>query len=232
MQRLVRALLVSALAVMLVLGGAQVALAATDGTFNYTVTGGAATVDLYIGSGGNVVIPATLGGAPVTRIGNQAFQNKLTVTGVTIPGTVTSLGMASFGNTGLTSVSIPNSVAVIEVFAFQANASLTRVNIGSGVTSIQPFAFASCPNLTAANFMGNAPAMAVQVFGPAPGPVGFKVYFINGKTGFVAPPGPWLGYTTAYYVSTPASSPWSLALASVAALGFAVVVRRRMAVAR
>jgi len=50
--------------------------------------------------------------------------------------------------TGLTSVTIPNSVTSIVCYAFQDCTGLTSVTIGSGIKCIYDGAFANCPELT------------------------------------------------------------------------------------
>ena len=44
----------------------------TEGDFTYSVSGNAATVSGYSGSDVNLVIPASLGGVPVTSIASRA----------------------------------------------------------------------------------------------------------------------------------------------------------------
>ncbi len=66
--------------------------AATESDYSYTVSGGKASITRYDGSGGNVVIPSTLGGYPVTTIGNYAFDDCDSLIAVTIPDTITSIG--------------------------------------------------------------------------------------------------------------------------------------------
>jgi len=44
--------------------------------FSFITNNGAITITGYTGSGGNVVIPSTTNGYPVTTIGGSAFQNK------------------------------------------------------------------------------------------------------------------------------------------------------------
>ena len=66
-----------------------------------------------------VTIPPTLGGKPVTSIGERAFYNCSGLTNVTIPDSVTRIGSYAFYNcTGLESVTIPNGVTSIGSFAF------------------------------------------------------------------------------------------------------------------
>src|ERR1035437_2561630 len=142
----------------------------TEGDYTYTVAGSNATITGYAGLGGAIVIPATLGGYPVTSIGNDAYQ----------------------GWTGLTSVIIPNSVTTIGTQAFQGCTALTSVTIPNSVTSIGIYAFQGCTGLIAAYFSGNAPRMSASVFDScAPG---FTVWYMSGTTGWT---NPWYGYPTA-----------------------------------
>ena len=72
---------------------------------------------------GNVVIPesVTYNGEtyPVTSIGLYAFYGCSGLTSVTIPNSVTSIGSGAFdGCSGLTNVTIPNSVTSIGSYAF------------------------------------------------------------------------------------------------------------------
>ena len=71
----------------------------------------------------------------LTSIGVQAFYNCTGLTSVTIPNSVTVLDDYSFYNCSMTSVTIPNSVTTINKGAFWS-CGLTSVNIPNSVTSI------------------------------------------------------------------------------------------------
>lgn len=85
--------------------------------FQYTVDQGKVTITGYTGPGGTVVIPDTIGGLAVTRVGNAAFR----------------------GCTSLTSIIVADSVASVGIEAFEGCTSLTSVTIGSGVTDLHAF---------------------------------------------------------------------------------------------
>ena len=102
---------------------------------------------------GNVVIPAsvTYNGKEygVTSIGICAFDGCSGLTSVTIPNSVTSIGENAFDDcSGLTSITIPNSVTSIGSRAFSECSGLTSVIIPNSVTSIGYQAFYGCSGLT------------------------------------------------------------------------------------
>ena len=97
----------------------------------------------------DIVIPSTYDNLPVEKIGEQAFLDCTSFTGVTIPDSVISIGDYSFYNcTSLTSITIPDSVTSIGGYAFYNCTSLTSITIPDGVTSIGHAAFYNCTSLT------------------------------------------------------------------------------------
>ena len=147
--------------------------------YTYTVMVGVAIITKYTGTGGAITIPSTLGGYPtvaigysdpsvfsgafascssltsvtipssVTTIGTKAFYFCSSLTSVTIPSSVTTIGeFAFFGCSSLTSMIIPSSVTTIRNYTFDGCSSLTSVTIGSGVITIGEFAFSGCSSLT------------------------------------------------------------------------------------
>lgn len=132
-------------------GNAIAASAETSGDFEYSVDvdSGNVKITKYIGSGGSVDIPATIDGKPVTSIGWGAFQLCSGITSITIPNSVTSIEDGAFTNcSGLTSINIPSSVTSIENTAFWGCSGLTSITIPSSVTSIGVNVFYNCTGLT------------------------------------------------------------------------------------
>jgi hypothetical protein len=79
----------------------------TNGTYNYTVNGGQATITGYIGTDAAITIPSTLGTYPVVAIGNYAFTGLGSVLSVTIPSNINLIGnLAFYGCNNLASITV------------------------------------------------------------------------------------------------------------------------------
>ncbi len=126
------------------------ASATKSGIYTYTVTNGEAIItDCDSSVSGDITIPSTLGGYPVTSIGDCAFEYCTGLKSITIPNSVTSIGDHAFEWCDrLTSVTIPNSVTSIGDSSFDNCRSLTSITIPNSVTSIGEFAFGFCDSLT------------------------------------------------------------------------------------
>ncbi|HKW30193.1 MAG TPA: leucine-rich repeat protein [Verrucomicrobiae bacterium] len=161
------------------LANVEVEAFTSSNNFIYIITNGTITITGYTGTDSAVTIPGTINGLPVTSIGNYAFENETSVTSVTIPGSVTSIGSYAFLGSGLTSVTIGGSVTNIGVAAFGYCSSLTNVTIPGSVTSIGGIAFILDP-LTRIYFLGNAPHGDSTVFSGANG----TVYYVPGTSGW------------------------------------------------
>ena len=101
----------------------------------------------------------------VNSIGSSAFENCSGLTEVTIPESVTSIGSSAFsGCSGLTEITIPNSVTSIGSSAFSGCSGLTEVTIPNSVTLIGNYAFDGCSGLTEVTIPNTVTSIGYSAF--------------------------------------------------------------------
>lgn len=138
--------------------------AAEENGYTYTVSDGKAYIFEYEGSGGDIVVPRTLGGYPVCGIGGRAFSGT-NITSVTVhsgieyaaneafafcqslvsvefEGEATTLGAGIFaGCSALKSVILPSALASIPSDAFTGCSSLDNIILPDTLEIIEAYAF-------------------------------------------------------------------------------------------
>ncbi len=148
---------------------ACVALAVTTtamaDVFEYTIENNQVTITEYNGSSADVVIPETIEGLPVTRIGQSAFFNKTFLESVEIPQSVVEIGASAFAACfKLTAMVIPDSVVTLGNSVFSGSSGLKYVTIGSNVSSIPYRTFYGCRALREINIPDSVTSIGNQAF--------------------------------------------------------------------
>lgn len=101
----------------------------------------------------------------VATIGVSAFYFCVGLTSIDIPNSVTTIGENTFYECrGLTSISIPNSVTTIEKGAFYGCSGLTSINIPNSVTSIGVYSFHGCSGLTSIDIPNSVTSIGRDAF--------------------------------------------------------------------
>lgn len=124
----------------------------------------------------DITIPTTLGGCPVTGLGEYSFAANSddgstydplcsNIQSVTIPQKVTSIGKRAFYDCkNLTTLVLGEDIKTIGNYAFECCTSLTGVTIPQSVTSIGYSAFEGCTNLNPLTIKGPITSMGNYAF--------------------------------------------------------------------
>lgn len=117
--------------------------------FEYEILDGGVTITKYTGNSTDVVIPDTIEGVPVTKIGFLSFEAKFDIVSITLPETTEVICEGAFMDcSSMQSINIPESVTSIERSAFAACTSLESLIIPTFVKSIEMEAFTACESMT------------------------------------------------------------------------------------
>ena len=133
----------------------------------YWISNGEASIE-YGSEGdlsGDITIPSTIGGCPVTSIGGSAFEGCGDIVSVTIPEGVASIKDYAFrGCSSLVTVKIPDSVTSVGQLAFEDCTGLTSVVLPNTLTNIGWCAFSSCSSLTDVTIPGGVRSVVEHAF--------------------------------------------------------------------
>ena len=112
----------------------------------------------------------------VTSIGASAFDQAYSLSSITIPNSVTSIGEYAFSECAkLTSITLPESLTSIEVGVFRHCRGLTSIKIPASVTSIGRDAFRYCTLLTSITIPDAVTAIGTCAFSDCSDLVEFNV---------------------------------------------------------
>ncbi len=123
------------------------------------------TIDEYLGYASNLTIPSSIQGYPVVAIDGFAFQDCGTLTSVTIPSSVKTIGYYAFDNcSSLSTVILPAGLTTISSSTFSDCISLTNITIPSTVVSIGDWAFYKCTSLSSIQLPGGLKSIGQYAF--------------------------------------------------------------------
>ena len=149
------------LAVMLLTAAAV--SAETSGDYEYSLEDGRATVTGYTGTDSVLTVPSSLGGCPVTAVGESAFAGCYDLVSVTLSEGITDIGDSAFFNcTALTSVTLPESLVRVNADAFCGCTALEAITLPKNVAALTGNPFSGCASLTAITVASGNSALEVR----------------------------------------------------------------------
>ena len=115
---------------------------------------------------GAVILPTIYNGLPVTKIADDGFKEVTGITSISISNSITDIGAHALdGCTGLTEVVIPNNVTSLGAYAFGGCTGLTGIAILEGMASIGFQAFKNATNLVSVTMYNSTPpTLLTEVF--------------------------------------------------------------------
>lgn len=106
------------------------------------------TITKYTGNGTDITIPDIVesNGEELTivGIGDEAFKDNTSITQITFPNTLKTIGESAFENAHIFELTIPGSVSVISEGAFRYCSNLKSLTLQDGVAKIEAEAFMCC----------------------------------------------------------------------------------------
>lgn len=114
---------------------------------------------------GEIIVPETIEGYPVTAIGDNAFKYCYSITAVVLPDSVKEIGSNAFHACyRLENVNIPEAVKTLKEFTFLSCYSLKEFIIPDNIASVEMCVFSSCYNLEKVVFPDSITEISTGMF--------------------------------------------------------------------
>lgn len=104
------------------------------------------SIEKYLGDGGEVIVPQTIEGRRVYRIGIEAFAGDPNIGNVVLPDTIRFIGESAFYQSSLETITIPSSVIRLGEWAF-AETCISSIVIPNHIRRIPAHIFEDCQDL-------------------------------------------------------------------------------------
>ena len=93
------------------------------------------------------LVELDISGMAVTSIPSYTFENKWGLEKIVLPKKLETIGYATFRDTGLKEIELPENLTTLDSYAFQSCSSLANVKMSGKVTGISGYCFQECRNL-------------------------------------------------------------------------------------
>jgi len=114
---------------------------------------------------GEVILPSTHDGLPITKIYSSAFEDCSLITALTVPEGVVEIQSYAFNGCGsLAQITLPESLSVMGSSAFKDCSSLDNVILPDALTLIPSFAFWGCHSLQSIQLPANLAEFGYSAF--------------------------------------------------------------------
>ena len=137
-----------------------------DGHYNYTVSNGEIRIcSVAPNISGELVVPESIAGYPVTTIGTFAFNRLTNVTSIHLPSSLTTIENYAFmGCSSLESITIPDHVKTLGEATFQNCTALKSFTLSDSITEIPLGTFSGCTSLESIIIPENIQAIGIGAF--------------------------------------------------------------------
>ena len=135
-------------------------------SFSYALLpDGTAEITGLSGASAELIIPRSIDGYAVARIGGSAFAGRGDIERLLIPSSVLEIGAYAFADcSGLVSVTIENGVQRIGQNAFNACVQLTEITVPPSVHEIDDWAFSFCGKLASVTLQNGLARIGESAF--------------------------------------------------------------------
>ncbi|MCL2050395.1 MAG: leucine-rich repeat domain-containing protein [Lachnospiraceae bacterium] len=134
-----------------------------SGNWLFIIDGASAVITGYDGTAKSLKIPSQIKGMNVAKIGRNAFSQS-PVTEITIPESVSIIEGYAFSKSSIKSIIFSKGLKTIGEYAFQENLELKSINIPDGVTKIEKGAFINCSFLSTVIFPDTLTSIGESAF--------------------------------------------------------------------